>query len=138
MKSIFLTTFLALLTMGAYSQRMASQLQSKTWYVTGKLDGGSNLKLSPTAPKAHADFEAKFSSTGSLYKCNTLKENVVDPTGIEVKSGTYYCDSITTNYKIKNDVININALPANYYYRIKTLPNSEGIELTPATADDFK
>lgn len=138
MKSIFFTVVLAFLATGAFSQRLASQLQSKTWYVTGKLDGASTLKLSPTAPKGVSEWEAKFSSTGSLYKCSTLKANTVDVSGIEVKAGTYYCDSVTTNYKVKNDVININALPANYYYKMTPLPNSEGIQLTPATADDFK
>lgn len=138
MKSILFTVAIALISFGAFSQRMASQLQNKTWFVTGKMDGAGTIKMSPTAPKGKADFEAKFSTTGSLYKCEKLAANVIDPTGIEIKAGTYYCDSITTNYKIKNDVININALPANYYYRIKTLPNSEGIELTPVTADDFK
>lgn len=138
MKSILLTAIFAFTILGAYSQHMASQLQNKTWYVTGKIDGTSRVKLSPTAPKSKADFEAKFSTTGSFYKCEKLAANTIDPTGIEVKAGTYYCDSITNNYKIKNDVININALPANYYYRIKTLPNSEGIELSPVTADDFK
>lgn len=138
MKSILFTAVLAFISLGAYSQHISAQLQNKTWYVTGKLDGASAVKLSPTAPKGKADFEAKFSSTGSLYKCEKLAANTIDPTGIEVKAGTYYCDSITTNYKIKNDVININALPANYFYRIKTLPNSEGVELTPATAEDFK
>jgi len=137
MKPLFLTAVFALLSFGAFSQKMATQLQSKKWYVTGKLDG-STLKLSPTPSKGGNDWEAKFSSTGSVYKCVTLKANVIDATGIEVKSGTYYCDSLTSNYKIKNDVININALPANYFYKIKALPNSEGIELAPATADDFK
>lgn len=138
MKSVFFTAVLALLAFGAFSQKMASQLQSKKWYVTGNLNGAGALKLSPTPSKDGNDWEAKFSTTGSLYNCNTLKANAVDPTGIEVKAGTYYCDSLTSNYKIKNDVININALPANYYYRIKALPNSEGIELVPATAEDFK
>lgn len=137
MKSIFFTVVFSCLAMGAFSQRMASQLQSKTWYVTGKLDGAATLKLTPTAPKGNSDWEAKFSTTGSMGQCNTLKANVIDPTGIEVKAGTYYCDSLYT-YKVKNDVININYLPASYYYRIKTLPNSEGIELSPVTADDFK
>ena len=137
MKPLFLTAVFALLSFGAFSQKMAAQLQGKKWYVTGKLDG-TTLKLTPTPSKGGNDWEAKFSSTGNLYNCNTLKANTIDPTGIEVKAGTYYCDSLSANYKIKNDVININALPANYFYKMKALPNSEGIELAPATSDDFK
>lgn len=137
MKSIFLTAVFAFLAFGAFSQKTANQLQSKTWFVTGDLNANGALKLSPTQPKNGTAWEAKFSSTGSLYNCNTLKTNVVDPTGIEVKAGTYYCDSLTNNYKIKNDVIQINS-DKSKYYRVTMLPNSEGLELVPASAADFK
>ncbi len=138
MKSIFLTTIFAFAAFGAFSQKMASQLQSKNWYVVGNLNGTSALKLTPTQPKGNADWQAKFSTTGSLHNCNTLKTNVIDPTGMEVKAGTFYCDSITNLYKIKSDVIQITSGDKNNYYRITALPNSEGIELIPAKADDFK
>ncbi|HWY12773.1 MAG TPA: hypothetical protein VN026_15675 [Bacteroidia bacterium] len=137
MKSLFFTIcFIAGIVYNAQSQKMAAQLQSKKWYVNGNVGKGA-LTLKPTQGKTPSDWEAKFSSTGNLHNCSTLKNNVIDATGIEVKAGTMYCDSFYL-YKVKNDVVSIQHMADVFYYKIKALPNSEGIELAPATKDDFK
>lgn len=137
MKSLFFTICLiAGIAYNAQSQKMADQLQSKKWFVNGNVGKGA-LTLKTTQGKTPSDWEAKFSSTGNLHNCSTLKSNVVDATGIEVKAGTFYCDSFYL-YKVKNDVVNIQYMADQFYYKIKALPNSEGIELTPAAKDDFK
>ena len=57
--------------------------------------------------------------------------------GNTIKSGTFWCDSAYI-YDVKNDAVSIMQFDKVYYYKIKALPNSEGIELAPATKDDFK
>jgi hypothetical protein len=137
MKSLFFTICLiAAFAFNAHAQKMAAQLQSKKWYVNGNVGKGA-LTLRTTQGKTPSEWEAKFSSTGSMHNCSTLKSNVVDASGIEVKAGTFYCDSFY-HYSVKNDVVNIQYMADNYYYKIKALPNSEGIELTPAAKEDFK
>lgn len=137
MKSLFLTiSLIAAFAFSANAQKMATQLQSKKWYVNGNV-GKGNLTLRTTQGKTPADWEAKFSSTGSMHNCTTLKSNVVDASGIEVKAGTFYCDSFYL-YKVQNDVISIQHMADMYYYKIKALPNSEGIEMVPASKEDFK
>jgi len=58
-------------------------------------------------------------------------------TGMTAKAGTFFCDSAYV-YSVKNDMISIMQLDQFYYYKMKALPNSEGIELTPASKEDFK
>ena len=137
MKSLFFTICLvAAFAFNAHSQKMAAQLQSKKWFVNGTLGKGA-LVLKTTQGKTPSDWEAKFSTTGSMHNCTTLKTNVVDATGIEVKAGTFYCDSFNV-YTVKNDMISIMQSDKTFYYKIKALPNSEGVELTPAPKEDFK
>jgi hypothetical protein len=137
MKSLFFTIcLLAAFAFNAGAQKMAAQLQSKKWYANGSL-GNSAITLRTTQGKTPADWEAKFSTTGNMHNCSTLKKNAVDATGIEVKAGTFYCDSFYL-YNVQNDVLRIQHLDNYYYYKIKALPNSEGIELAPASKDDYK
>lgn len=137
MKKVYFALTLALgLCFASFSQKSAAKdIQTGKWFVKGAINGTA-LTLSPVASDK-TDFEAKFSSTGSMHHCLTTKTAVIDPSGIEIKPNTYYCDSMYT-YKIKNDIININYAPASYYYKIKALPSNAGFELTPATAADFK
>jgi hypothetical protein len=137
MKSLFFTICLvAAFTFNAQSQKMAEQLQSKSWFVTGTIGNGA-LTLKTTQGKTPSDWEAKFSTNGSMSNCATLKRTIVDATGIEVKAGTYYCDEFY-GYSVKSDMVSIMRDDKTYYYKIKALPNSEGIELTPAPKEDFK
>ena len=137
MKKVYFTLALALgLGFASFSQKNVApgNIQSSKWFVKGAINGTA-ITLSST--NKDAEWEAKFSSTGSMHHCLTTKTSVIDPSGIEIKPGTYYCDSLYT-YKIKNDVININYPPASYYYKMKALPNNAGYELTPTTVADFK
>ena len=111
------------------------QLQANKWFVQGAFDG-KTLILTGKANDA-ATWEAKFSTTGQMHNCSTTKSAVIDPSGVEIKSGTYYCDSLYT-YKVKNDIVQINYMPQGYFYKIKALANNAGYELTPAIAADFK
>ncbi len=137
MKKVYFTLALALgLGFASFSQKNAAKsIQSGKWFVKGAVNGTA-LTLTSVAADG-PDWEAKFSSTGSMHHCLTTKTSVIDPSGIEIKPNTYYCDSLYT-YKVKNDVININYPPASYYYKMKALPNNSGYELTPTTVADFK
>jgi hypothetical protein len=137
MKSLFFTICLiAVFTFQSNAQKMAAQLQSKKWYVNGN-PGKGTMTLRTAQGKTPSEWEAKFSTTGSMHNCSTLKNNVVDASGIEVKAGTFYCDSFYV-YKVQNDVISIQYMADTYYYKMKALPNSEGIEMIPAKKEDFK
>ena len=137
MKSLFFTICLiAGIAYNAQSQKMAAQLQSKNWYVNGTV-GKGNLILKPAQSKTPSDWEARFSSTGRMSSCTVTKKDEVDMLGNTVKSGTFWCDSAYV-YNVKNDMISILQLDKTYYYKIKALPNSEGIELAPATKEEFK
>lgn len=137
MKSLFFTICLvAAFTFNAQSQKMAAQLQSKKWFVSGTLGTGA-LTLKTTQGKAANEWEARFSTTGSMANCSTINRDVVDATGTTVKAGTFYCDSFYV-YSVKNDLISIMRDDKTHYYKIKALPNSEGIELAPAPKEDFK
>jgi hypothetical protein len=137
MKSLFFTICLiAAFAFQTNAQKMAAQLQSKKWFVNGNV-GKNTMTLRTAQGKTAADWEAKFSTTGSMHNCTTLKSNAIDASGIEIKAGTFYCDSFYV-YKVQNDMISIQHFDNTYYYKMKALPNSEGIELTPATKEDFK
>lgn len=138
MKSLFFTICLIVaFAFNAQSQKMAAQLQSKKWYANGTLGKGAiTLRAAQTA-KAVEQWEAKFTTNGTMHNCSTLKSNVVDATGVEVKAGTFYCDSFYV-YSVKNDMVSIMQNDKTFYYKIKALPNSEGIELSPASKEDFK
>ena len=137
MKSLFFTICLvAAFAFNAQSQKMAAQLQSKKWFVKGTVGAGA-LTLKTTQGTTPSDWEAKFSTTGSMYNCSTLKADLVDASGMTIKSGTNYCDSLYF-YTVKNDMISILQSDKTFYYKIKALPNSEGVELTPAPKEDFK
>ncbi len=60
-----------------------------------------------------------------------------DPTvaGKNIAAGTYYCETQYT-FGVKNNVLNINFGPANYYYSIKKI--ADGFELTPTDHTNFK
>ncbi len=138
MKSLFFTICLIVgLAYNAQSQKMAAQLRSKKWYADGTLGNGAITLKTTQAAKSANQWEAKFSSTGSMHNCSTLKTDMIDATGVAVKSGTLYCDSFYV-YSVKNDMISIMQADKTYFYKIKALPNSEGIELTPAPKEDFK
>jgi hypothetical protein len=134
MKNLIFTLFMALV-FGAVSQNTAKQLQSNKWFVKGAFDGKTLILTNAADPAS--TWEAKFSSTGQLHNCSTTKNSVIDPTGVEIKTGTYYCDSLYA-YKVKGNVISISYMPTEYYYKIKALPNNAGYELSPATKADFK
>ena len=137
MKSLFFTICLiAGIAYNAQSQKMAAQLQSKKWYVNGNVGNGA-LILKPAQGKTPSEWEARFSSTGRMASCAVTKKDEVDMVGITIKSGTFWCDSAYL-YTVKNDMVSIMQFDKTVYYKIKALPNSEGIELTPATKDDFK
>jgi hypothetical protein len=137
MKSLFFTLCLiAGIAYNAQSQKMAAQLQSKKWFVNGNVGKGT-LTLKTAQGKAPYDWEARFSTTGAMANCSTINNDVVDATGNTVKAGTFFCDSFYV-YSVKNDMMSIMHMDQTYYYKIKALPNSEGIELAPAPKEDFK
>ena len=138
MKSLFFTICLvAGLAYNAQSQKMAAQLQSKKWYANGSVGKGTiTLRAAETAKMAN-QWQAVFSNTGRMSNCSTLANDVVDMSGMTAKAGTFYCDSSYV-YSVKNDMVSIMMLDQFYYYKMKALPNSEGIELSPASKDDFK
>jgi len=137
MKSLFFTIFLiGGIAFNMQSQKMAATLQSKNWYVNGTVGKGA-LTLKPAQSKTPSDWEARFSSTGRMSNCTVTKKDEVDMVGNTVKSGTFWCDSMYV-YNVKNDMVSILQFDKTFYYKIKALPNSEGIELVPATKDDFK
>jgi hypothetical protein len=140
MKSLFFTTCLVIaFAFNAHSQKMASQLQSKTWYAFGTVGNNSPIILKTTQPaaKTTGQWEAKFSSFGRMSSCAVTNKDVVDMRGTVVKAGTFWCDSLRV-YTVKNDMISIMEYDKMFYYKIKALPNSEGIELAPATKEEFK
>jgi hypothetical protein len=116
------------------AQNTKQVLQNGHWFAKGQVDGKTITLY--TSRQADTEWEAKFSGTGAMANCFTTKKALVDPTGIEVKANTYYCDS-TYFYQIKNNVMQMMYGSGMYYYKIKALPNS-AIELSPATAADFK
>lgn len=138
MKSLFFTISLVIaFAFNAHSQKMAAQLQSKKWFANGVVGKGTiTLRAAETA-KAANQWQAVFSSTGRMGSCTTLTSDIVDMTGVTYKSGSFYCDS-TCVYTVKNDMVNIMMTDQSYYYKMKALPNSEGIELIPASKEDFK
>lgn len=140
MKTLIFTLFIALgFTFNAVSQTATkknptlTQLQSNKWFVQGAFDG-KTLILTNTA-QANSTWEAKFSSTGQLHNCATTKSSLIDASGVEVKAGTYHCDSLYT-YKVQKDMVNINYAPQGYFYKVKAITN--GYELTPISSSDFK
>lgn len=138
MKSLFFTICLvAGLAYNAQSQKMAAQLQSKKWYANGTVGKGAiTLRAAETAKTAN-QWEAIFSSTGRMSSCSMLTADVVDMSGMTAKAGTFFCDSIYV-YSVKNDMVSIMHYDQTHYYKMKALPNSEGIELTPAAKEEFK
>ena len=138
MKSLFFTISLVIaFAFNAHSQKMAAQLQSKKWFANGVVGKGTiTLRAAETA-KAANQWQAVFSSTGRMGSCTTLTSDIVDMTGVTYKSGSFYCDS-TCVYTVKNDMVNIMMTDQSYYYKMKALPNREGIELIPASKEDFK
>ena len=138
MKSLFFTISLVIaFAFNAQSQKTAPQLQSKKWFANGVVGKGTiTLRAAETA-KAANQWQAVFSSTGRMGSCTTLTSDIVDMTGVTYKSGSFYCDS-TCVYTVKNDMVNIMMTDQSYYYKMKALPNSEGIELIPASKEDFK
>ena len=138
MKSLFFTISLVIaFAFNAQSQKMATQLQSKKWYANGVVGKGTiTLRAAETA-KAANQWQAVFSSTGRMGSCTTLTSDIVDMTGVTFRRGSFYCDS-TCVYTVKNDMVNIMMTDQSYYYKMKVLPNSEGIELIPAPKEDFK
>jgi hypothetical protein len=138
MKSLFFTICLSIaFSFQANAQKMAAQLQSKKWFANGVIGKGTSITLKTTQGKVAADWDATFDSNGTMSSCTTLKKNIIDLTGMEQKAGTYYCDP-SYIYKVQNDVIQIQYMADYYYYKMKALANSEGIELVPASKDDFK
>jgi hypothetical protein len=109
-------------------------LQSGKWYVTGAIDG-KTITLNPQQ-QSNSEWEAKFSPAGNMHHCSTLKTAMVDATGVEIKPGTFYCDTLVA-YKIKNNVISINSNQSNYYYKI-TSTDKGGYVLIPTTVSEFK
>jgi hypothetical protein len=138
MKSLFFTIcIIAAFAFTANAQKMAAQLQSKKWHANGTIGKGTPVTLRTTQGKAPADWDATFDSNGTMSACSTLKKSIIDISGMEQKAGTYYCDP-SYIYKVQNDVIQIQYMADYYYYKLKALANSEGIELVPASKDDFK
>jgi hypothetical protein len=140
MKSLFFTICLVIaFAFNAHSQKMAAQLQSKTWYAMGVVGNNSPIILKTTQPatKAAGQWEAKFSTWGRMSNCAVTNKDVVDMGGAHIKAGTFWCDSMYV-YSVKNDMISIMEYDKLFYYKIKALPNSEGIELAPSTKDEFK
>ena len=139
MKSLFFTICLvAAFTFNANSQKMAAQLQSKTWHATGTVGNGSIiLKTAEPTAKAASQWQAKFSGTGRMSKCAVTTKDEVDMIGNTVKAGTFWCDSLCV-YNVKNDMVSIMEYDKTFYYKMKVLPNSEGIELAPATKEEYK
>lgn len=137
MKSLFFTICLiAGIAYNAQSQKMAATLQSKNWFVSGNIGKGA-LILRTTHSTPPSEWEARFSTTGAMANCSTINNDVVDAAGNTVKAGTFFCDSFYV-YSVKNDMMSIMRDDKTYYYKIKTLPNSAGIELAPAAKEDFK
>lgn len=139
MKPLFFTICLvAAFTFSAHAQKMSAQLQSKTWYASGKVGSGSILlKTAEPATKSASQWQAKFSSTGRMSHCAITTKDEVDMVGNTIKAGTFWCDSLCV-YNVKNDMVSILEYDKTFYYKIKALPNSEGIELAPATKEEFK
>ena len=138
MRSLFFTICLvAAFVCNAQNQKMAVQLQSKNWFVTGTVGNNNPMVLRTTNGKIPSEWEARFSSTGRMSSCAVTNKDVVDMGGNTVKSGTFWCDSMYV-YNVKSDMVSIMKYDKVFYYKIKALPNSEGIELSPAPKDDFK
>lgn len=139
MKSLYFTICLVVaFAFTGQSQKMAAQLQSKTWYASGTVGNGPiTLKTTEPTEKAAGQWQAKFSSTNRMSNCAVTNKDVVDMLGNSVKAGTFWCDSMRV-YNVKNDVISVLEYDKTFYYKITALPNSEGIELVPATKDEFK
>ncbi len=138
MKSLFFTIcFVAAFVCNAQNEKMAVQLQSKSWFVTGTVGDNNPMIFRTTTGKIPSEWEARFSSTGRMSSCAVTKKDEVDMFGNAVKSGTFWCDSMYV-YSVKNDVVSIMKYDKTFHYKMKPLPDSQGIELAPAPKDDSK
>ena len=134
MRFLAFIAVLSVISLKGFSQsNVVKQLQVGKWFVTGSL-GEKNLILSS---KSSGDWNATFLAKGKMKYCGTAKSEMPDPTvaGKNIPAGSAYCDSQYT-YEVKNNVININYGPANFFYSIKKI--ADGYELIPTEYTNFK
>lgn len=136
MKKLLL--FAALLTAFSFvgfAQKADKFLKGDHWYATGNLLDGKKIMLSKTKP-AVSDWDAVFANNGVLKYCSVTKYAQVNAEGKEIAKGTYYCDPSYT-YVMSGSVLEIKYPLIEWYYTVTKLPNGD-LELTPATAEEFK
>lgn len=130
---LFIAAIYAFSFKGLAQSDVVKQLQANKWFVTGTL-GEKNLILSS---KTTGEWDATFLPKGKMKYCSKAKTEMPDPNvaGKNITAGTPYCDNQYT-YEVKNNVININYGPANFFYTIKK--TSDGFELIPTEYTNFK
>jgi hypothetical protein len=130
MKKILLAiTFICAFSLLGTAQNTEKLLRSHKWFAAGEL-GSKTITLSKVAP-AKFDWDAEFVNEVAMQYGKTAKADLIDPSGAEIKAGTYYTDS-QYGYKVNGNVLHIRYEPSNWYYKIKTLPNGD-LELEATT-----
>ena|SRR5687768_13069486 len=118
MKKIFLAAaFILALTSIGTAQNFEKIIKANKWFATGLFDG-KNITLNKVQP-AKWDWEADFSGNGILNYCEVLKTDRVNAEGVEVKTGTYYCDP-SYSYEVKNNSMHVKNALMDWYYTMKT------------------
>lgn len=137
MKTLFITALLFVLgTNMSFSQSdITRKLQTGTWYVTGEL-GNGNLTMG-SKKETGKDFELTFKNNGHVKYCANAKQAMASASvaGKIIEVGEFYCDDMYT-YEVKNNVLNLNHGPANFYYVIKEKDGA--YELTQTDYTKFK
>ena len=133
-KLIFTLGLISGLYLTGISQN-AEKLLTGKWYAQGIFDG-KNISLSKTVPKS-SDWEAKFEPNGVMNFCSVLKTGVINSEGNEVKAGAFYCDP-QYSYDLKGDMLHIKYGLADWYFKVKEMPNNAGIELGYSNDKTFK
>jgi len=123
MKKIFLTfALIAGFTLIGFSQQNADLLKGNKWYAIGDVFGES-ITLTKTAP-AKSDWDATFGKKGAMNFCYTVKSALMNPQGVEIKVGEYYCDALYTA-ELKGNVLHIMYPLLDLYFNVKPLQNGD-------------
>lgn len=132
MKKIFFAFALVFgLSFAGFSQNNSQVLKGNKWYATGDVFG-TNITLSKTAPTT-SDWDATFGKNGAMSFCYKVKSALLNPQGVEVKAGEYYCD-VKYTAELKGNVLHIMYPLLDLYFDVKPLQNGD-VLLTKTTAD---
>lgn len=132
MKKIFFAfTLIIGLSLTGFSQNNSQILKGNKWYATGDVFG-DNIILSKTAP-ATSDWDATFGKNGAMSFCYKVKSALLNPQGVEVKVGEYYCD-VNYTAELKGNILHIMYPLLDLYFEVKPVQNGD-VLLTKTNAE---